>query len=361
MTTDVRAAVIVEPGGPVEVRTYRAPRLVRGNVLLRTIASEVCGTDVHLLHGRLSGVPYPLIPGHVAVGRVEETRGPVVDVEGRPVGIGDVVTYLDVHATCGACWYCLVAHAPNRCPSRRVYGITYGAEDGLHGGWAEYIHLRPGVRVVPMAPGVDADLWIAGGCGLPTALHAVDLAKVRLGDTVTVLGAGPVGLCAAALAAASGAGCVISVDPAPLRREAALRMGADHAVSPGAEARDAVGSATNGRGADAVIEATGVPTAFVEGCELARDAGTVVVVGHYTDAGAVPLNPHTHLNRKHLTVRGCWGTDFAHVWRAMRILSRLRRRFPWSSLVSRRYSLEEAGQAIADVEAKRVVKAVIVP
>ena len=61
-----------------------------------------------------------------------------------------VVTFLDVHGTCNNCWYCLVAKASTRCPSRKVYGITYGAEDGLLGGWSERIYLRPGVRIVPL-------------------------------------------------------------------------------------------------------------------------------------------------------------------------------------------------------------------
>ena len=74
-----RAAVLPAPGLPPEIRSYPIPEIEPGAVLLRTIASEVCGTDVHLWHGRLAGVPYPLIPGHVSVGTVEEVGGTVVD------------------------------------------------------------------------------------------------------------------------------------------------------------------------------------------------------------------------------------------------------------------------------------------
>src|SRR5512141_3111297 len=144
----VRAAVIPSPGVPVEIRELADPIAEAGGVVLRTVLSEVCGTDVHLWHGRLAGVPYPLIPGHVSVGEVLATGGGVHDVEGAPVRPGDVVTFLDVHGTCNACWYCLVAKQSTRCPNRRVYGITYGAEDGLLGGWSERIVLRPGVRVL---------------------------------------------------------------------------------------------------------------------------------------------------------------------------------------------------------------------
>ncbi|MDQ2978929.1 MAG: alcohol dehydrogenase catalytic domain-containing protein, partial [Acidobacteriota bacterium] len=74
----------------------RAPRPQRGGAVLETVASEVCGTDVHLWHGRLAGVPYPIIPGHVSVGRVLETDGPIEDVEGRDIPVGALVTFYDV-------------------------------------------------------------------------------------------------------------------------------------------------------------------------------------------------------------------------------------------------------------------------
>ena len=105
------------PGRPLELQSVPAPTPREGGAILETVASEVCGTDVHLRHGRLSGVPYPIIPGHVSVGRVIETRGPLADVEGRPIAKGALVTFYDVYGTCGACWHCLVARAATRCPS----------------------------------------------------------------------------------------------------------------------------------------------------------------------------------------------------------------------------------------------------
>ena len=122
------------PGAPMEVWDVSAPDMEDGAVLLETIASEVCGTDVHLHHGRLAGVPYPIIPGHVSVGRIHESRGVASDALGVPIAPGDVVTFYDVHEVCGECWHCTVASQPNRCPARRVYGITYAATDGLLGG-----------------------------------------------------------------------------------------------------------------------------------------------------------------------------------------------------------------------------------
>ena len=359
----VRAAVITVPGKPIEIREFPEPALEPGAVLLKTLAAEVCGTDVHLFHGRLSGVPYPLIPGHVSVGEVIATGGDVRDIEGKEIAAGQAVTFLDVHDTCHNCWYCLVARESTRCPRRKVYGITYGAESGLLGGWSERIYLKPGVKIVPLAKHVDPELWIAGGCALPTALHAVDRAGVRLGDKVLIQGAGPVGLVACALAVISGAGWVGVVDSVPERLEMAARMGADAMLDLAAmsEVRGAVSAATGARGADVVIEASGNPRAIPQGFELARDGGRCVIVGQYTDNGPVEINPHAHINRKHLEIRGCWGSDLSHVWRAMELLDRFRERFSWTSMISQTYPLDQAGQALSDVEARRVVKAVIRP
>ena len=105
------AAVIPAPNTPVELREYPVPDLEPDSALLRVELSEVCGTDVYLQRGLLNNVPYPLIPGHVSVGTLEKIRGDLLDVDGRAFGEGDRVTFLDVHGTCNACWYCVVAKA----------------------------------------------------------------------------------------------------------------------------------------------------------------------------------------------------------------------------------------------------------
>ncbi len=362
-----KAAVMPSPGRPVEVRSYNLPPLEPGSALFRTIASEVCGTDVHLWHGRLAGVPYPLIPGHVSVGVLEHTEGDLRDVNGTALRTGDTVTFLDVIGTCNACWYCLVAHASTRCPHRKVYGITLGAEDGpgLAGGWSEVIYLRPGTRILRLPKNVSPDTWIGGGCGLPTAIHAIELASIKLADRVLVQGSGPVGLSCAALALLSGASWVGVIGAPADRLAAAVRIGIDFtidvtATTPAAR-KAAVLDATGGIGPDIVIEASGNPMAVPEGCELTRDAGRYVIVGQYTDNGDVGMNPHLQINKKHLEIRGCWGSDFSHVYRAIEVQRRFDRQIRWSEFISRRYGLADTEAAMNDVAAGRVVKAVVMP
>jgi L-iditol 2-dehydrogenase len=353
------------PDVPLEVREYPRPTLEEGAILLRTIFSEVCGTDVHLHHGRLAGVPYPLTPGHVNVGEIVEVKGQPVDLDDAPLRVGQVVTFLDVHETCGHCWFCTVAKASTRCPHRRVYGITYSANEGLLGGWSEMIYLKPGVKVLPLPANVPPERFIGAGCGLPTAVHALERAEITLGDTVVIQGSGPVGLNAAILAQLCGATEVIVIGGPARRLAEARRIGADvtlniEELSP-RERIARVRELTKGRGADVTIEASGSPSAVNEGFAMTRDAGRYVIVGQYTDLGDIRMNPHLDINRKHLEVRGSWGSDFSHFWRGLRVLAKYGDRFQWERFITRRYALEEAGQALDDVEHYRTVKALIDP
>jgi threonine dehydrogenase-like Zn-dependent dehydrogenase len=359
-----RAAVIPAPGHATEVHELPVPELAPDSALLRVELSEVCGTDVHLRAGRLAGVPYPLIPGHVSVGRLEAIRGELTDVTGRRLREGDSVTFLDVHRTCNACWHCLVAKASTRCPHRRVYGITYGAVDGLAGGWAERLYLRPGTRVLPL-DGVDTAAFMAGGCSLPTALHGSEHSDIMFGDTVLVLGSGPVGLSSIILARMRGAGFVLCIGAPAQRLETARAVGAaavlDFTTASRDERTEWVLQQTAGRGADVVIEATGAPTAVVDAMRCARDAGRVVVLGQYTDHGEVAVNPHADLNRRHLAVHGVWGSDYSHFHRAVELLKDPQRAAAWAPLSLRRFGLDDANRALDLVAEGAVIKALIDP
>ncbi len=367
----VSAVVMPKPETPLELRRFDEPDLEPGAVLLKTLGSEICGTDVHLWKGQLAGVPYPIIPGHVSVGEVAAlgpapASGDVVrTVTGEPVEVGQIVTFLDVVGTCGRCWYCTVGHATTRCPSRKVYGVTLPADEGLLGGWAEYIYLRPGVHILPLPQNLEWRAFLAAGCGMPTALHAVTRAEIAFGDTVVVQGAGPVGLCAAILAQLRGAGSVVVIGGPQVRLDAARRFGADAVIDIGSKSEQerlaAVRAMTGGRGADITIEATGVPSAVPEGMRLTRDAGRYVVVGQYTNVGSASLNPHLDLNQKHLEVRGCWGSDVGHLYRSIQVMARYSQQFQWTDLISGEYDLSHAQKALEDVASQRVVKALIVP
>jgi L-iditol 2-dehydrogenase len=361
----VLAAVMTAPKQPIELREFPRPDLPPGAALLKTSCSEVCGTDVHLWHGRLAGVPYPIIPGHVSAGVIEAVRGELTGIDGAPIREGDRTVFFDVHRTCGRCRACTVHRTPTRCASRRVYGITDSANDGLFGGWAQAIYLEPGVALARLPASVSLDDYIGGGCGLLTAVHIAERAEIRLGDVAVIQGVGAVGLCAIALARLAGASQVVAIGAPASRLDLAREMGADRVLdltrTSAAERRSAVLDATYGEGADVVIEAAGAAAAIAEGLDLARAGGRYVIAGHYTDAGDSTINAHQHINRKHLEIRGCWGSEARHLLRALSILERHAAAIPFRRIGARRYGLAHLDEALADAEAMRIPKALVDP
>lgn len=361
----VKSVVMKAPGAALELVEIEKPPLEPGAVLLETIYSEVCGTDCHLHNGRLAGVPYPIVPGHISVGRIAEMNGPVTDCFGAEFRVGDIVGFLDVYGTCGKCWQCSVAGSTTKCPHRKVYGVTVGLEEPLMGGWAEYIYLKPGLKLLRLPQNVSAEKYISGGCGLFTGFHAVERAGIKMGDTVVVQGSGPVGIYAAVFARLSGAHRVVVIGAPERRLELARRFGADivfdvRTTSPEQRLRE-IHALTDGIGADVVIEGSGNPNAVPEGLKLARDCGTYVIVGQYTDNGKIEVNPHTDVNKKHLNIKGCWGLDFSIMFRTLKMLDLYHDRFPWEDTISAFYGLDAADRALADVADMSVVKAVIAP
>ena len=368
----VLAAVMPAPRVPVEIREFPEPDLPPGGALLRTALSEVCGTDVHLWHGRLSRVPYPIIPGHVTTGTLDKIRGLAAgsanvlsDVTGAPLREGDRVAFFDVHRTCGRCLACTAHRTPTRCPSRRVYGITDSAAEGLYGGWAQKVYLEPGVIVAKLPDAVTFEAYIGGGCGLLTSVHIIERARIAMGDTVVVQGAGAVGMSTAALAKKAGAGQVIVIGAPVDRLALSIDMGADVVIDldkTTAEERLArVLELTGGRGGDVVVEAAGSARAFEEGVRMARNGGAYVIAGHYTNVGDSTINAHEHINRKHLDIRGCWGSEVGHFLRALTALEHYGREVPWARIGAQTFGLGQINEALEVAGALQVPKALVDP
>lgn len=365
MSDRIIAAVMPAPRQPIELWDFARPDLPPGSALLRTARSEVCGTDVHLWHGRLAGVPYPIIPGHVSAGTLESIRGPLTGLDGSELREGDRAVFFDVHRTCGRCRACTVHRTPTRCTARRVYGITDSAREGLFGGWAQAIYLEPGVGIAPLPDAVSFDDYIGGGCGLLTAVHIIERATLRPGDTVLVQGTGAVGLSTIALARLSGASTILAIGAPAERLELATRMGADRvfdlATTTAEQRLEDVRALTHGEGVDVVVEAAGSARAIEEGLTLVRDGGRYIIAGHYTDVGSSAVNAHQHINRKHLDIRGCWGSEPGHFLRALSFLERYAAVVPWREIGGRTYALNQLDDALADAEAMRITKALVDP
>lgn len=262
-----------------------------GQVLVRPKAVGICGSDLHwYLDGHIGSnhARFPLILGH-------EPAGEIVAVG---AGAGHLKPGMRVmvepNMGCGECEFCLAGQA-NICPRSTFLGSS--PTPGL---FREY-GLVPSSNLVPLPDSLD---FATATLMEPLAiiLHTMDVAGIRLGETVLVPGAGPIGLLSMALAKMAGASLVIAVDRVPHRLELALKMGADAAVDNTRESvREAVMDRTGGRGVDLVLDAAGRTETVNAGLASLRNGGRLVLIG-LPDEPELNIDLHTAMSRE-LTIR----------------------------------------------------------
>jgi threonine dehydrogenase-like Zn-dependent dehydrogenase len=359
MTTATRSRAVVLPAfdQPLVVDDFDVPPADEGAVVVGVDFGGVCGTDLHLQRGHLD-VPTPLVLGHEGLGTVLELgRGVEHDADGAALRPGDRVMWASSIA-CGQCLPCRSYGDPTLCEHRLTYGVN------RPGAWADHIYLREGTTIVRLPDEVDSLAAMSLACAGPTIIRALfERRPVRLGEVVVVQGSGPVGLAAAALAQLAGAAKVIVAGgpAARLRLAADVGIGDAHVnVVEAGDRGDAITEVlglTGGRGADLVIECTGVPAAVDEGIPMARRGGAYLIVGQYTDAGDVLINPHQIVYRR-LDVLGSWAFTGAHLVEYVRLLPRLTGRFDLARLVTT-YPLADHAAALRDVADGAVMKAVL--
>ena len=368
MATTAVGAVLRAFNEPLALEEAPIPDPEPGAVVARVDLGGVCGTDVHLHHGNLP-IPTPLILGHEAVGRIWKLgQGVGTDYTGAPLGEGGAIAWAS-NIPCGRCHWCVAEGEGTLCPNRKVYGVNQRFDEWprLSGGWAEYVYLQPGSAISKLPPATSPEQAIALGCAGPTAVHGVlDVVGVNVGETVVVQGSGPVGMAAAMYAHLAGAATVILVGGPANRLALARELGVGHVhvdlfevTDPAERIRRVLAETPGERGADVVLECAGVPAAVPEGFEMARRNGRYLVLGQYTDRGAVPINPHV-ITRKQLKVFGSWAFAEAHYLRYVQSVPQLAARFDLARLVTI-YPLADANRALADVAAGKVMKAVLAP
>jgi len=283
----MRAAVLAAPGR-FELRELPRPAPGRDEVLIRIARTGICGTDLHIFHGRYAADRLPLIPGHEFAGHVAAFGRDVTGLdEGQPVVV-------DMNIGCGRCYWCRRNEILN-CPGMRQLGIT------VDGAFAEYIAV-PARLVIP-APGHVPPAVLALTEPLACVVRAARKARVTFARSVVVLGAGPIGNLHVQLLRTIGAAPVIAADLSPERVRMALDAGADIGVSDPGLLRAAVLSATDGRGADTVIECVGSPALYAGALALMRPGGHLAAFGLAGPGATLPLDILTTVLREN-SVKG---------------------------------------------------------
>ncbi len=346
-------AITFQGIGDLRVRDVPEPRIVDPrDALVRVERTAICGSDLHVFHGRERGLDLGTVMGHEFVGTVVEL-GPAVACL-RP---GDRVAS-PFSTSCGRCYFCT-----RGLTSRCVQGSLFGwieAGRGLGGAQAEFVRVpHADTTLFRLPPDVALDEAVLLTDVLPTGFHAVEQADPSPGDLVVILGAGPVGLCALIALLARGVREGLVLDPVPERRELARRLGGNAHALEGDGGAAAVRRASEGRGADAVIEAVGNAAALRLAIDCLRPGGTLSAIGVH-DEDSFAFSP-AEAYAKNLTFRSGRAPARIYMERLLPWLASHRAEF--AALLSHRLPLEEGpqGYRIFDEKREGCTKVLLVP
>jgi 2-desacetyl-2-hydroxyethyl bacteriochlorophyllide A dehydrogenase len=271
------------------VRSTPLRTLLPDEVLVKVQACGVCGTDVHIVEGTSRSTP-PVVLGHEFTGTVEH-----VGIAVHGITSGQRVA-VDPNISCGVCYYCRRGQV-HLCANLQALGVDND------GGMAEYCFV-PAQQIFPLPEGMQADA-AAFVEPVSCAVHGIDRANIRAGDTVVIIGGGTIGLIMLQLARNSGASRTIVVEPLAQKRRIAVELGADLVLNPlESDAKSAVMDITH-VGADVVIECVGKPQTAQFALELARRGGTVEFFGVCPIGEKIPIEPN-QVYFKELTIVGSY-------------------------------------------------------
>jgi 2-desacetyl-2-hydroxyethyl bacteriochlorophyllide A dehydrogenase len=340
-------AVAFQAPYEVEVVDKPEPELqAPDDAIVRISATGVCGSDLHIFHGRVQIEPGFTI-GHEYVGEVVAVGDGVTGV-----GVGDRVLGC-FQVACGTCFFCRRGHY-HKCDSGRTFGHgkTLGALQGTQAELALVPHANLTLRKVP--DGLSDEVALFAGDVMGTAYHATT--AVRPGDNVAVLGLGPVGLSAVQTAIAAGAAHVVAIDSVDARLAVAKQFGATPVHLTEQDPRAEVRTLTGGRGVDLAVEAVGDPRALESAIRLTSKAGTVAVIGVYAERCEV----HMGLTWiKSLTMETGQANVIGHLDAVLSLLAS--GRVDPGPLVTHHMPLAEAPEAYKLYDAREALKIVLTP
>ena len=322
--------------GQVVVETVPIPSIGPGEVLFRVAACGICGTDIKKI--QYGFVPPPQILGH-------ELAGTVVAVgEGvRHFKPGDRVVSFH-HIPCGTCFYC-EKKLFSQCAGYKKTGLTAGF-DPNGGGFAQYVRAMPWIVERGMIPVPDEVSFPEATFVEPvnTCLKAVRKARVSAGETVLVIGQGPIGMLLMLLARYEGAN-VFASDPMPGRREASARFGAAECFDPRTtDLKAEIMRRTDNRGADAVLLAAPQPALVQEALSIVRPGGRVLLFAHNDPVMRIEF-PAAAVGIEEKEILGAYSASVDDQQESAKIV--FSRQLPLREMISHRFSLEEISEAIA--------------
>jgi len=339
----MKAAVLYAPY-KILIKTVERPAIKNDEVLVKVEAAGICGSDLHAFRGKHPFVKLPRILGHELSGEVAEVGKDV-----KEVNVGDRVVVEPV-IPCGSCIACVMGRY-NVCKSLKVSGAH------VDGAFAEYLK-APSNRIykIPDDLSFDDATLIEP---YAVATHIVKRSGVRVGDTVAVLGAGPIGLCVLQVAKLAGAKTVVITDIVDYRLQLAKKLGADVTINSGKEDPvEIVKDATNGEGVDVAIEAVGVPSTVQQALKITRPFGQVTIAGFFEDPNVKVDVLSVIAKELHVVGSRLYWLDFKT---AIDLVSK--GKIDVKSIITHKFPLEEAQKAfeIFDQKIQNAVKVLLKP
>jgi L-iditol 2-dehydrogenase len=345
-------AAVYHGPGDLRVEDVPVPQVVAGELLVKVLSSSICGTDLRIFHGNHRMFPPGTvrIPGHEVVGTIAEIGE---GLEGFIIGQR---VFIAPNMGCGHCPQC-VSGKNNLCADYDAVGVT------IDGGFAEYVRVparsvQQG-NVIQVSEDVDPAV-VALLEPFACVLRGQNALRMQPGETVLVIGAGPIGIMHIKLAKARGSGRVIVSEPMKERALQALQAGADRAVNPLEEdLQDVLNSESHGQGADVIIVAAPAHAAQESALRLAAIGGRINFFGGLPkDKPTIQLDSNL-VHYKELVITGTTACSTDDCWQATRLVNL--GLIDLSDLVSQRFPLREAAAAFAAAEDRRSLKIVLEP
>jgi L-iditol 2-dehydrogenase len=349
---------------------------------MKVLYSGICGTDKHTYRGeskQYAGtdhereIVYPLICGHENVGVIAAIGGAdsIADSEGQPLRVGDRFVPA-ANVPCGHCMFCLNGYPYYFCENLQDYGnsLHSGIPPHLFGGWAEYMYILPRTPLFRVPDGLPDE--VAALTEVMAVTHGFERARMLnagwggsgFGESVAVVGVGPLGFCHLVKARLLGCGKLIAIDRLESRLELARRFGATLTINASKttekERLELLREHTN-TGPDIVIDCTGFAQSFPECLHMVRYGGTVVEAGTFVDMGPVGINPNADICTKNVSVIGVGGETATSYVPAMNLLARNLDRLPLTEIVTHRMPLERAGEAVELAQQDGTMKVLMDP
>ncbi len=348
----------------MEVQEYDLPVMEKGQVLMKVLKANICGSDIHMWEGKHIFKNH--VMGHEMVGEIVELgEGVTTDYAGQPVKVGDRICPV-YYLTCMKCKACLDGNFNVCTHGSDFQGQLAKLYPHFTGAFATHYVIQPNQFFYKVPENIPDNVVAGANCGISQMYYAMDQVKISVNDVVVVQGSGGLGLFTSAICDTKGAN-VIVIDSVAARLEQAKKFGARHTINmkefPTKEDRLAeILRYTGGREPDLIVDVTGFPPAFDEAVRMAKIGGTIVEIGCVSidESQSCTIVPG-HIVRKCLTIRGLLRYQPWYLKKTLDFLAEYHDKYDFIHLTDRTYSLDEGQEVMKKAANREIARAIIEP